>query len=560
MEHSKEEYQDGEYADYDENGEYQNDTNINSTNNDSASSNNDDKMTDIVKNFAHTETDIFCDFFVNRDKYKDENNVIRFNKANVKPSAPKNESVVHSASSHRSNNSNRSNRSNRSTSSSRHKADSPQAYNEYANQNYKPPPQPSKPSHEYQTNVPEDVGMAYMKQQEERQLKMEWLSKLYELYKKGIPLTKNYNMNDSLESMKAEYNMHRSIKQKAKNIEYGQRAIQFLVWTVEMANKNYNPFEFNLDGWSDDVEEDEETYYDILSDLIDKYTDGTGTWPPEIRLIFALGMSGVMYHTNNTRLKNQLGDDELKQKYAKLKEKRESGKKKFVQEQTEKFKETMDISRKLDELKTQYESTQVPRTQVPRQVPVSQVSPTDKPIFTQQDMELYRLQQQMDNTNSDARSTRTVESINRRPQRMVPQYQQPRQPSAFNSTMPIHSQIHQQFGSNNPSSQYAPFASYTQKQMPQHIFNEASVSTGQAINQNKNTQLPTPPRQQSFLNIDKDIEKIIKDSINQNHNGDNQSNASFNDEILSQFSDFSKSSAQASNDSPVVYKSRGKKL
>jgi hypothetical protein len=70
--------------------------------------------------------------------------------------------------------------------------------------------------------------------------------------------------------------------------------------SVEYANTVFNPFDLNLDGWSDTVSEDLENYESIFEELYEKYKGGK--MAPELQLLLRLGFSAAMANFANKAL------------------------------------------------------------------------------------------------------------------------------------------------------------------------------------------------------------------------------------------------------------------
>lgn len=145
--------------------------------------------------------------------------------------------------------------------------------------------------------------------------KLDMLRKLGELTQYGVKLSQRYTMESDYDMMKYEYEMHKSIRNKQNGIQYMAGGIVYAIKGVEMLNKEYNPFQFNLDGWSEHVNNDITNYYDVLGELYEKYFGGPGeNFPPEIRLMGMILFSAASFHMTNSAI-NKLpsSDDAFKE-------------------------------------------------------------------------------------------------------------------------------------------------------------------------------------------------------------------------------------------------------
>lgn len=164
-------------------------------------------------------------------------------------------------------------------------------------------------------------------QQKKDDKREEWLAKfkmmqnLFMLKKRGITLTKNYNMNDSLEDMEAEYNFHKGIADKTNGVKLMTNFMLNTCWLIEMGNQHYDPFGMNLEGWSDQLANDTDEFYDVFSEMYEKYTSNGRKIPPEIKLVFLLAFSAGKYGMANKFLSPKPLEEELDdEKRAELRE------------------------------------------------------------------------------------------------------------------------------------------------------------------------------------------------------------------------------------------------
>jgi hypothetical protein len=72
---------------------------------------------------------------------------------------------------------------------------------------------------------------------------------------------------------------------------------------LEFMNKKYNPFEIQLEGWSENVMENVDDYDEVFEELYVKYRTKMHV-APEIKLIMMLGGSAMMFHLTNSMFKS----------------------------------------------------------------------------------------------------------------------------------------------------------------------------------------------------------------------------------------------------------------
>lgn len=124
--------------------------------------------------------------------------------------------------------------------------------------------------------------------------RMDMLRKLADLKKKGYLISDEYNIDSDYYAMKEEYEYQMSIKGKDGFVKntfcYGLSLIKML----EFANKKYDPFGIDLDGWNSNIESSKEEILDVISDIYEKYhRPGSGTMAPELRLLIILVSSAA---------------------------------------------------------------------------------------------------------------------------------------------------------------------------------------------------------------------------------------------------------------------------
>lgn len=141
--------------------------------------------------------------------------------------------------------------------------------------------------------------------QAERIKKQELLNKLQRLESKGFPISKRFTQDNNLEEIESEYNRLIDARNLENSIRRQRNMLMGFVTGVEWLNNKFDPLDLELDGWSESVHENIEDYDEIFEDLYDKYKD-RANWPPEMRLLLALGGSGFMFHFSNTMIRQKM--------------------------------------------------------------------------------------------------------------------------------------------------------------------------------------------------------------------------------------------------------------
>lgn len=139
---------------------------------------------------------------------------------------------------------------------------------------------------------PPSSSMTY---EEIQQQKAYYLSQLKRLEKKGHVSSRRLNMEHDLEEISGEVVKIRKEIEIDRGINYCRQGLMFCVSTVEMLNTKYDPFGVDLDGWSNMIMADRESYDDVFEELYEKYSSKVAM-APEIKLISMIAGSAMMFH------------------------------------------------------------------------------------------------------------------------------------------------------------------------------------------------------------------------------------------------------------------------
>lgn len=141
--------------------------------------------------------------------------------------------------------------------------------------------------------------------------KFKALRNLESLEKKGVKLSKKYNMESSLTEMQGEYEMIIADKEREASSKFQGRMLMAAVTGLEFLNNRFDPFDVKLDGWAEQMNENMEDYDEIFAELHDKYKS-KAKMAPELKLLFQLGGSAIMVHMTNTMFKSAMpGMDDI---------------------------------------------------------------------------------------------------------------------------------------------------------------------------------------------------------------------------------------------------------
>ena len=137
----------------------------------------------------------------------------------------------------------------------------------------------------------------------EKATKLKLLNKFKKYKKKKIDVSKDYTLEDDLDEMLAEDNAIEERIETESSVKFNMIALKYIINTIESGNKYYDAFGIDLDGWSDSIEESEDTLQSILEELVVKYKDSF-KYSPEIKLGMHLIGSGVVIAITNRMVKN----------------------------------------------------------------------------------------------------------------------------------------------------------------------------------------------------------------------------------------------------------------
>ena len=130
-----------------------------------------------------------------------------------------------------------------------------------------------------------------------------YLSKLSRLEKRGFQSSRRLGMEHNLEDIKGEvYRIEKDIAMDT-GIDYCRQGLMFCVSTIEMVNGTYN-LPGKLNGWSQSVMGNIESYDQIFEELYDQYYSKIKI-APEIKLISMVAGSAFMFHLQKSLLQNE---------------------------------------------------------------------------------------------------------------------------------------------------------------------------------------------------------------------------------------------------------------
>ena len=141
--------------------------------------------------------------------------------------------------------------------------------------------------------------------------KFKYLRKLEALEKKGVELSKKYNMESSLLEMQGEYETIMEEKSKQNSVKFQGNMLMAIINGIEFLNGRFDPFDIKLDGWGEQINENITDYDDVFGELYEKYKS-KASMAPELKFLFQLGGGAMMVHMTNTMFKSAMpGMDDI---------------------------------------------------------------------------------------------------------------------------------------------------------------------------------------------------------------------------------------------------------
>ncbi len=165
---------------------------------------------------------------------------------------------------------------------------------------------------EEEMEQPQYMQGDYAMQEEERpspgyksidEEKADLVNKLGRLEKKGFSVNKRLNVYSNVDDLRTEVKRITYSIDVDRSIKFSRRMLIACVTGLEFLNKKYNPFEIQLEGWSENVMENVDDYDEVFEELYVKYRTKMHV-APEVKLIMMLGGSAMMFHLTNSMFKS----------------------------------------------------------------------------------------------------------------------------------------------------------------------------------------------------------------------------------------------------------------
>lgn len=148
-------------------------------------------------------------------------------------------------------------------------------------------------------NIPTGPSDGYKSIEDE---KADLLNRIERLSKKGMHTSGRLTVYSDIEDIRAEYKRLTYSIEVDQSIKFQRRMLVACVSGIEFLNKKFDPFDLELDGWSENVMENQEDYDTVFEELFQKYRSKVNV-APEIKLMFMVGGSAMMFHLSKSMFK-----------------------------------------------------------------------------------------------------------------------------------------------------------------------------------------------------------------------------------------------------------------
>lgn len=161
------------------------------------------------------------------------------------------------------------------------------------------------PNNPHKQEVPQ-YSTNHCEKENRRNRKQEMLAKLMGLKSKGVELTRHYDINSSYSDIEFEYNTQKKAMDTEGSIKFQRQFLVAAITGLEYLNKKFDPIGAKLNGWSESVIGDIDSYDEVFRKLYEKYSS-RAELPPEVELLVLLVGSAFMFHMTNSIMENAMG-------------------------------------------------------------------------------------------------------------------------------------------------------------------------------------------------------------------------------------------------------------
>lgn len=132
--------------------------------------------------------------------------------------------------------------------------------------------------------------------------KADLLNKITRLNKKGVQSSQRLTIYSDIEEIRTEYKRMMYSIEVERSIKFQRRMLVACVTGLEFLNDKFDPFDLELNGWSQNTMENIDDYDGVFEELYNKYKTKVQV-APEVKLIMMVGGSAMMFHLTNSMFK-----------------------------------------------------------------------------------------------------------------------------------------------------------------------------------------------------------------------------------------------------------------
>lgn len=119
----------------------------------------------------------------------------------------------------------------------------------------------------------------------------------------GVAEVSDYTIDSDIEEMRMELRTLQEDQMMTNGIESCRTALNTVTTGLEIMNKKYNPFDLDLDGWSQSIFKSIERYDTVLERLVKKYGKRVSAISSEIQLMLMLCGSAASFCFTKSMMK-----------------------------------------------------------------------------------------------------------------------------------------------------------------------------------------------------------------------------------------------------------------
>jgi len=132
--------------------------------------------------------------------------------------------------------------------------------------------------------------------------KADLLNKISRLNKKGISSSQRLTIYSDIDEIRTEYKRMTYGIEVDRSIKFQRRMLIACVTGLEFLNDKFDPFDVELNGWSQNMMENIDDYDGVFEELYNKYKAKVQV-APEIKMMMMVGGSAMMFHLTNSMFK-----------------------------------------------------------------------------------------------------------------------------------------------------------------------------------------------------------------------------------------------------------------